>query len=468
MGVYGSFSPNQCSGNETGFMGVYVTAVSGTTVTMSCPANATNATPVAVQFGQQRYSPTSTLIASDIGAETLKVGSASQGNSASWLNQISTGQDYRLTSAAQIVSPPGGGYGITVASRTSDATGGAVAFPLQALFFADSGNPNGSEVAYFQSNLNPATAGHGPHIQFEQTIESGWAPGPEDPYTINAVNATIAHRIDCGSGGPGGVGPADQSCTTAIDIVPNNQPFLNGIVFANGSLDSSGGLNAMAMPLNYAATWFSAANTYSAFVTSNVAGRMLFGTPSGGQYNFQVNGITAANITSTGLNNTAVGQTTAAAGNFTTLGASGLATLSGGIAGNTTGTAASAGTIGEVPSATFSSVNMTTSGTVQNLTSINLTAGVYLVWGSATYTVGTGATMNIWLAGVSQTSATLPAAGTYFQSNGSITATGAATANAPMYLLTLSSAKTIYLTGDAIFSGGAVTATGFLAALRIH
>lgn len=152
----------------------------------------------------------------------------------------------------------------------------------------------------------------------------------------------------------------------------------------------------------------------------------------------------------------------------TTLSASGLATLSGGIAGNTTGTAASAGTIGEVPSATFSSVNMTASGTVQNLTSINLTSGVYLVWGSATYTVGTGATMNIWLAGVSQTSATLPAAGTYFQSNGSITATGAATANAPMYLLTLSSAKTIYLTGDAIFSGGAVTATGFLAALRIH
>ncbi|MGG5541968.1 hypothetical protein P4G95_09205 [Burkholderia vietnamiensis] len=467
MGVYGSFSPNQCGGNETGFMGVYVTAVSGNTVTMSCPANATNSTPVAVQFGQQRYSPTSTLIASDIGAETLKVGSASQGNSASWLNQISTGQDYRLTSAAQIVTPPGGGYGLTVASRTSDATGGAVAFPLQALFFADTGNPNGSEVAYFQSNLNPATAGHGPHIQFEQTIESGWTPGPEDPYTINAVNATIAHRIDCGSGGPGGVGPTDQSCTTAIDIVPNNEPFLNGIVFANGSLDSSGGRNALAMPLNYAATWFSAANQYSAFVTSNAAGSMLFGTPSGGQYNFQINGSTVGSITGTGLNGTAIGQTVAAAGNFTTLGASGLATFPGGIAGNTTGTAATAGTLGEVPSAAFSSVSMTTA-TVQNLTSMSLTAGVYLVWGSATYQVGTGATMNIWLAGVSQTTGSLPALGSYFQSGGAVTATGAATANAPMYLLTLSSAKTIYLTGEAVFSGGAVTATGFLAALRIH
>jgi hypothetical protein len=162
------------------------------------------------------------------------------------------------------------------------------------------------------------------------------------------------------------------------------------------------------------------------------------------------------------------GGVTGTAGSFTTLSASGLSTLTGGIAGNASGTAASAGTIGEVISQTFSAVNMATSGTVQNLTSINLTAGVYLVWGSATYTVGTGATMNIWLAGVSQTSATLPAAGTYFQSNGSITATGAATANAPMYLMALTSAKTIYLAGDAIFSGGAVTATGFLAALRIH
>lgn len=161
------------------------------------------------------------------------------------------------------------------------------------------------------------------------------------------------------------------------------------------------------------------------------------------------------------------GSVTGTAGSFSTLSASGLATLSGGIAGNTTGTAASAGTLGEVPSAAFSSVAMTTT-TVQNLTSINLTAGVYLVWGSATYTVGTGATMNIWLAGVSQTTGALPALGTYFQSSGTITATGSATANAPMYLLTLSSAKTIYLTGEAVFSGGAVTSTGFLAALRIH
>jgi hypothetical protein len=161
------------------------------------------------------------------------------------------------------------------------------------------------------------------------------------------------------------------------------------------------------------------------------------------------------------------GGVTGTAGSFSTLSASGLATLSGGIAGNTTGTAASAGTLGEVPSAAFSSVSMTTT-TVQNLTSISLTAGVYLVWGSATYTVGTGATMNIWLAGVSQTTGALPALGTYFQSSGTITATGSATANAPMYLLTLSSAKTIYLTGEAVFSGGSVTSTGFLAALRIH
>ncbi|WP_175872690.1 hypothetical protein [Burkholderia sp. BCC0397] len=461
MGIYGSFSPNQCGGNETGFMGVYVTGISGSTVTMSCAANATNTTPVAVQFGQQRYSPTSTILASDVGTQTLKVGSAAQGNSAAWLNQISTGQDYRLTSAAQIIAPPGGGYGITVASRTSDATGGAVAFPLQALFYADSGNPNGSEVAYFQSNLNPATAGHGPHIQFEQTIESAWATGPEDPYTINAINATIAHRIDCGSGGPGGIGPTDQNCTTAIDIVPNNQAFENGIVFASGSLDPAAGRNALSMPLNYATTWFSGANQYSAFVTSNVAGSLLFGTPSGGQYNFQVNGATAAQVNSSGVN-APIGQTTPAAGAFTNLTSSGTTSFAG-----TAGTAASAGTVGEVKSSLFSNTSMT-SGTVANLASINLTAGVYLVWGSATYSTGTGATMNSWLAGASQNSGALPALGTYFQGSGTVGSGLASTANAPMQFITLTSSASVYLTGEALFGGGSVTATGFLAAHRIH
>jgi hypothetical protein len=221
-----------------------------------------------------------------------------------------------------------------------------------------------------------------------------------------------------------------------------------------------------------------ASPTFTGTVTiTNTTGNSLIvngsgNSGSGAQFFLQGNGATTPNKYIRAFNgafqivnsaNSATPMSMDDAGNMTLTGA----LTATGIAGNTTGTAASAGTLGEVPSATFSSVSMTTT-TVQNLTSMSLTAGVYLVWGSATYQVGTGATMNIWLAGVSQTTGALPALGTYFQSSGAITATGAATANAPMYLLLLTSAKTIYLTGEAVFSGGAVTATGFLAALRIH
>lgn len=300
MGIYASFVPGSCNGNETGFMGNFITAIAGTSVTMSCPATSTNVSPVAVQFGQQRYSTTSTIIANDVGVQTLKVGSASQGNTASWLNQISTGQDFRLTSAAQIVAPPGGGYGITVAARSSDATGGAAAFPIQSLLFLDSWpttNYN-SENLYLQDNLLPATAGHGPHIQFEQTIESGWPATGGDPYSINQTNQTVGHRIDCGSGGPGGVGPTDQNCTSAIDIVPNNQSFYNGILIANGGLVAGG--NAVAMPLNNNLTWFSAASTYSAAIGSASAGILSFNVPgTNGQFQFSVNGANEFSVAKT-------------------------------------------------------------------------------------------------------------------------------------------------------------------------
>lgn len=294
MGIYSGFV-SSCTNNGTVFSNAYVTNVSGNTITMSCPAASTNVVPVAVQFGQQRYSTTSTVIANDIGTQTLKVGSASQGNSATWLNQISTGQDYRLTSAAQIVPPPGGGYGITVAARTSDATGGAVAFPMQALFYADSGNPAGSEVGYFQSNLLPATAGKTLHIQFEQTISSQWGtPVTEDPYSINQVNQTINHRLDCGNGG----GTGDNNCSTAIDIVPNPQSFVNGIVVADGALLPGGA--ALSMPVNNQILWYSAANSFSAALSSPSAGIMQLSVPgSGGQFQFLANGNNEFSITPT-------------------------------------------------------------------------------------------------------------------------------------------------------------------------
>ncbi|WP_155626087.1 beta strand repeat-containing protein [Burkholderia vietnamiensis] len=474
MGIYSGFV-SACSIPNAAFQNAYVTNVSGTTITMSCPA--TSSAGGSVQFGQQRYSTTSSVIANDVGTQTLKVGSASQGNSAAWLDQVSAGQDYRMSSAAQIVAPPGGGYGLTIAARSSDATGGAPAFPLQSFLYLDSWpNTNyASENVYLQDNLSAATAGHAqPHIQMEQSINSLWgSPPAEDPFSINQTNQTIAHRYDCGTGQSTTAGLS--GCTTAIDIVPNPQTFQNGIVIANNAIDTGGGTRqgtAMSMPTMVGVTWFSAASTYSAAVYSPSAGVLGSYVPSGGQFNFVVNGNTSASINATGLNGTPVGQSSAASGSFTTLNASGLITPSttSGIKGTAAADNANAGSVGEYISSTVTSGSAVslTSGTSANITSLALTPGDWDVWGI----VGTspaGSTAQSYVAGgVSTTSATLPGV------------TSGATAQAPFTAVTgagvvlpvgrtrinVSSNTTVYLVATSNFTGSSNAAYGGLFARR--
>lgn len=294
MGIYSSFV-SSCSTANAAFQGTTITNIAGTTVTMSCPATATNGSPVSVQFGQNRYDATSSLLTNDIGTQTLKVGAVSQGNSAAWLDQVSTGQDFRFTSALQVVPPVGGGYGITVGARTSDATGGAAAFPLQSILYADTwGNTSyGIENVYLQDNLAAATAGKAVHIQMEQSINSLWGSPPgEDPYTTNQVNQTIAHRYDCGTGQSGP--PFPNGCTTAIEIVTNPQNFQNGLVIANGAIDTGGGTrmgNAISVPIQNGILWWSGAGTYSASLNSPSASIMQSQVnSSGGQHQFYVGG----------------------------------------------------------------------------------------------------------------------------------------------------------------------------------
>lgn len=311
QGIYGAFVTN-CNTTAQAETQPYIASISGTTVTMSCPATATNSTPVAVQFGQVRYSATSSILANDIGTQSLKVGSVAQSNSVLWMNQITSGADYRATNAAMITPVLGGGYALTVGARTSDTTGGALAFPFQAYFLADTWGAagRGGEAAYLQSNLSSATAGYAPHFQMEQTIISSWPFTAEDPYTINANNQTIVHRLDCGNGAAT-VLSGVNNCSAAIDIVPNPNSFGNGIVIANGAIPTNG--NALAMPLSNGVTWFSASNTYSGFITSPSAANLLFGVNTGGSFSFSVAGsqvvaIGASEITPATTNTLALGD----------------------------------------------------------------------------------------------------------------------------------------------------------------
>jgi hypothetical protein len=165
----------------------------------------------------------------------------------------------------------------------------------------------------------------------------------------------------------------------------------------------------------------------------------------------------------------AIGGTTPAAGAFTTLSVTGLLTVSSlnGIAGTPTNNNANAGSIGEYVTASFSAVSFTNS-TLLNLTSISLTAGDWDVQGFCSFTAGTGATITNELVGINTTSATLPAAGQYSQQAVSVASSGVQSGVAPTARISIASTTTVYLVGEAFFSGGAATGTGFIRARRVR
>jgi hypothetical protein len=477
MGVYATFVASPCSSTLVGYFNTYVTAISGSTVTLSCNAIATNSSPVAVQFGQQRYSTTSSILANDVGTQILKVGPASQGNSAAWLDQISTGEDYRGVAAAQILGEPGGGYALVLGSRASDSTGGAEPFPLTSFWYADTWAANvGGENAYFQDVLSSATAGSTNHIQFEQSVNSLWPTVGENPYNINVLNSTVNHRLDCGTGQ---TGAQPNDCGVAEDIVPNPVAFQVGINFANNAINTSGGTvvgNAIEMPLMDGIVWFASSSAFSTSIYSPTASVLDFDTNSGGSYNWLINSTNVATLTATELqpsttSTVALGDSSHA---FTalytgTIAATGAITPSttAGIVGTTTANNANAGSDGEYQSNSASGTSLT-SGTAANCDSLTLTAGDWDVGGTVQFipagtTVITGETSSA--STVSATAGPNSQTQTIFIAHaagqGDILSTGYARVN-------VSTSTTVYAVGEATFTTSTLTCNGYLHARRIR
>lgn len=178
----------------------------------------------------------------------------------------------------------------------------------------------------------------------------------------------------------------------------------------------------------------------------------------------------AVAITGGSVNGTTIGATTASTGAFTTLSATGNFTPSqtNGIVGTTTSNNANAGSVGEYVSASPAAAAISAS-TATNITSISLTAGDWDVSGSVLFQGGSGATVTAVLAGISTTSATLPAPPLYgFLGGISAPSTTAASMAAPLQRISLSSTTTVYLVGETVFTGGTTTAQGYVRARRVR
>ncbi|MDR6393049.1 hypothetical protein [Paraburkholderia phenoliruptrix] len=139
-----------------------------------------------------------------------------------------------------------------------------------------------------------------------------------------------------------------------------------------------------------------------------------------------------------------------------------------GITGTTSGAAPAASDIGSVNQQTFSSVNITTSNTNQNLTSITVGAGVWDITCNVLYAAAATTTTNALVAGVSTTSATLPSGGNYSQLTANFPTNAANSLICPVQRINVTTNTTVYLVGLAIFGTSTMSATGFLRALRVH
>jgi hypothetical protein len=161
---------------------------------------------------------------------------------------------------------------------------------------------------------------------------------------------------------------------------------------------------------------------------------------------------------------------TTAAGALTALGAASTSSptiTTPNLVGVTNGSAATAGSVGEVQSGNSTGVSMT-NNTAANCASKLLTAGEYLVWANLSFAPAATTTVSAIYAGTNTTSATLPA-------NSSLTALTATFATGAGQLIhttptvvNVAAATTVYAVGMATFGASTMTCSGYINALRVR
>lgn len=138
-----------------------------------------------------------------------------------------------------------------------------------------------------------------------------------------------------------------------------------------------------------------------------------------------------------------------------------------GIKGTTTNDTVNAGGIGENLTGSTSGTSVT-NNTATNCTSVSLTAGNWLVWGVVSFAPNASTTVSQIVSGISTTSATLGATGTFTSLAATLTTAAAQSQATPAVTLKLASTTTVYLIGQSQFATSTMTCSGNISALRIR
>jgi hypothetical protein len=233
----------------------WVTAINGTTITVSQNALSTNSS-VALQFGYNRWNTSSTALANLVGAKTGYFGEAAAGNS-TWPNEYLSGSDEPNYSTLYDVSPIGG-IGIYAASRSSDrGAGGPFTSPEELLAVNDATTSQTVWGQYIETHV-PSTAVPTMTFGVENTMVNNNFVNNIDPFTANIGRATINYRIDCG------INSGGNNCTSPLDIVSTGAQYQSGIVLDQSALATTTYANPPALSLPAGANgaaidWYTAA-----------------------------------------------------------------------------------------------------------------------------------------------------------------------------------------------------------------
>lgn len=374
---------------------------------------------------------------------------------------------------------------LVVGAQNKTRTGGSQVIAVTGMGVNNNTTGNTANAAwggYFEAFRDTTASGNGGAYGIEiDTMNFTNATPVTDPYS-QANDQTVGIQMASGGSFPGTLYPT----TAGLNFQNNNTTFDKGIVFGSNSITGATGTTgtgiAIAFGRGHEMLWYGSAGTptssIASYATTTAAAikeqfsdNLVQWLNASGNPLLNVAGAASAvNYVQVANSATGVPPSVSALGSDTNvpLLLAGKGTSGVRIQGVTDGSLAPAGYVGETMSQTFSSVNITTSNVAQTLGTLTLTPGDWDVTGYVMFVSGTGTTMTIWASGLNTVTNTLPGLGNWFQSGGSITATGGASAFAPLSRQDVTASTPIYLVGLAVFSGGTVAASGFIRARRVR
>lgn len=196
-----------------------------------------------------------------VGGATVNDGLSPNGNQ-DWLSGfeqsigLSQGatQFYEISALTEPGSASAAGASGILAGTQSLYNASAGTTPIGMASFAVNNNATLAISAYgFYGECHRETSAVGQCIGIEVDPRAAVAE-PNDPRP-GQQGLTVGYQVGCGAG----VASTGFPCGAAMQIEPNPESFLAGIVFGSGSITTGagGGINAISLPVNYQINWFS-------------------------------------------------------------------------------------------------------------------------------------------------------------------------------------------------------------------